>query len=170
MVIVDPFAGTSSTGVAALRNGCYYIGVEKDLKCLVRLLCVISLQHIYYTSFGLGLSCSDFLVLSSLSYLFLNVCDSSGACQRILEKQSELVNSAECKKTTWVAYDLVHQKEVVCIQFGFTCMLWDALGVYSFCVEHMAIVICSWRARTKKVTTTRRVAMISPTSRVVPTR
>jgi 16S rRNA G966 N2-methylase RsmD len=35
IVIIDPFAGTSAVGVAALRNGAYYIGVEKDIKCMV---------------------------------------------------------------------------------------------------------------------------------------
>jgi hypothetical protein len=30
LIVIDPFSGTASTGVAALRRGCYYIGVDKD--------------------------------------------------------------------------------------------------------------------------------------------
>lgn len=29
-LIVDPFAGTGSTGIAAIRHGCDFIGIDKD--------------------------------------------------------------------------------------------------------------------------------------------
>jgi DNA modification methylase len=33
IVVIDPFAGTGSTGVAALRAGSYFIGMDNDEKC-----------------------------------------------------------------------------------------------------------------------------------------
>jgi hypothetical protein len=30
LVVIDPFAGTASTGVMALRTGCYFIGLDND--------------------------------------------------------------------------------------------------------------------------------------------
>jgi DNA modification methylase len=35
VVVIDPFFGTGAVGVAALRAGCYFIGVDNDPDCLV---------------------------------------------------------------------------------------------------------------------------------------
>ena len=35
MVVIDPFAGTGSTGIAALRSGCYFIGLDNDSVAVV---------------------------------------------------------------------------------------------------------------------------------------
>jgi hypothetical protein len=35
VVIIDPFSGTGSAGVAALRSGSYYIGMDTDEECVV---------------------------------------------------------------------------------------------------------------------------------------
>jgi hypothetical protein len=39
-VVIDPYAGTASAGVAALRSGCYFIGLDFDTTAVV--------QHFYY--------------------------------------------------------------------------------------------------------------------------
>ena len=36
IVVIDPFAGTGSTGIAALRTGSYFIGMDSDDLCVVR--------------------------------------------------------------------------------------------------------------------------------------
>jgi len=35
IVVVDPFMGTGSAGVAALRTGSYFIGMDSDKECAV---------------------------------------------------------------------------------------------------------------------------------------
>ena len=35
IVVIDPFSGTGSAGVAALRSGSYFIGIDKDSECVV---------------------------------------------------------------------------------------------------------------------------------------
>ena len=41
-MVIDPFAGTGSTGIAALRTGSYFIGMDNDDLCVVRSILMLS--------------------------------------------------------------------------------------------------------------------------------
>ena len=42
IVVIDPFAGTGSTGIAALRTGSYFIGMDNDDLAVVRSMLMLS--------------------------------------------------------------------------------------------------------------------------------
>jgi ribosomal protein L11 methylase PrmA len=43
-VVIDPFCGTGSTGVAALRHGCYFIGLDTDPEAVVNNITINNMQ------------------------------------------------------------------------------------------------------------------------------